>query len=147
MTLKEEIDAIINQKQAALLKKNAESNIAHDRRIEKFAPMIALLKDIVASIDPQYIQAGYYSFQASISIGRLRDGHFNCMTRWEISGRREIKMRTLEFFDLDGYTIHEESYYDEDPFLIELHTNYPDESSVANYLINEISDYVAQNTV
>jgi hypothetical protein len=85
MTLKNEIDEIINKKRTELQKKDAESKIALDRRIAKFVPMITLLKEIVASIEPQYIQAGYYSFTANISIGRLRDGRFVCKTRREIS--------------------------------------------------------------
>ena len=69
MSLKDEIERLIRTEQAKLEERDKKHEKYHERQKMRFAPLRAVLKEIVDSIDPNYIEARFTDWDALIKFG------------------------------------------------------------------------------
>src|SRR5262245_7583633 len=138
MSLKEEIDKLIQSERAKLENRDKERAEIDEQTRLRFQPLKVLLREIVESFDSKYIKAHFGDMVASIAIDN---------TTWNISPSRQFNFGKNVYQLKDGFEIKETSHYDfsgfEEAETIEQTKMFPNEQDVATYLTVEIAKEVA----
>lgn len=147
MTLKDEIDKLVTAER----KKHERQDQAHteffEHQKERFAPLKALLAELVASIPKEYIEANLYDGRAIISVGRRERSFLSADVRWEIEPNHRLAHPRDEgaglFREQLGFRLAEKQYFRMPEYdTSELTHCFNTESELIEYLVKKCVEKV-----
>jgi hypothetical protein len=142
MSLKDEIEKLIRDKRNALCVEDQERKAVYERLCEQFAPLKAMLEEIIGAIDPKYVQATFDSFRVTISLMKSKDEKDWDQDEWEIQPNQKIIMPSCEFVDLSGFTIRRGPL--DEYGLGTIEDTFKDEHQVVERVIEWITTHIAR---
>ncbi len=145
MSLKDEIDKLIQAERKKLKVKDQADEEHHERQRRRFTTMHAVLREIAESIDTQYLEARLDDSRATIKVGKkTRETYWETDIRWLIEPNWGLGGEIGTFEVRPGFRVEETEYfkYPEREILEETRT-FKSESEVAEYLLPKIAEKVA----
>ena len=147
MGLSDEIEKLIATHRSKL---EHAANVEHSaRQRERFAPLRSVIEQIVASIGPQFIDARISADNASIRIGRPRDGALENDVWVKIGPNYELNLAGRSsggsfVREAPGFQLSETHFYTDPEYDVsEKEHIFSTEQEVATYLINLLAEKVA----
>lgn len=148
MSLRDEIQKLIDAEQAKLRGVDQANSTVLRGRVGRFRALRAVLEDIVASVEPQFLQAQLSAESATLSIGRTEESRFQTKREFRIEPSVSVDFNgpskpTLQ--EETGFTV-EETEYIEYPHsdLAEEEHHFATEKEVASFLIEAIAKEIAE---
>jgi hypothetical protein len=145
MSLKDEIEKLIQAEQEKIESRDKQHANYHQRQRERFVSMQAILKEIAESIGPKYLESRIGDDSARIEIGRKEKSYRSTDAYWNIEPNYHIRFGAASeeglFYEKPGFKVEETVYYIDD--MSEDSKIFSDESEVAEYLIKQITEKVA----
>lgn len=151
MSLKDEIERIISAERKKLEVKDKDHADHHERQCQRFQSMRVLLQEIVASVQPDYLQAQINEWSATLELGDKKRGrHAYPHIRWKIEPYQELALSnddTPFFEEKPGFRVEEmrNHFYLPEPEIEENTYVFATETETAQYLVTEIAKEVAQH--
>src|ERR1039458_5864234 len=144
MSLKEEIDKLIEAERKGLEVADQRALEHRERQRQHFAPLAALLAEIKASVEPKYLDAVVYEDRAIVKVGRPFHGLFEVALRWEIAPYNfGAPLERCVSHERPGFCVEETRWYNFEHAVFESQHVFADAAAVAEYLIAEIAKEVA----
>lgn len=150
MSLKREIEKIIQAEREKLESRDREHNDYHNRQRDRFQPLRALLDELVASIDPAHLKASIRDYRATIQVGTTRSdsAYFSADARWQIQPNYDVRFEAVKgesvFQESPGFRV-EENVYHRDPeySTSEKNLTFNTEEQVISYLLGKVAEQIA----
>jgi len=94
MSLKDEIEKIIQSERKKLESRDQKHKEHWERQRERFRPMRALLEKVVNAVDQEHVEVRFSEDDAIIEVGtkRLEDGCFEEDVRWKVQPNFVVKL-------------------------------------------------------
>jgi len=146
MSLKNEIEKIIQAERKKLKIQDEKSNEFFQRKKERFKPMTVLLKEVADSFENEYLEIEIYDDSARIEVGKRKDEVFDHRITWTVEPNSGCSLTHQEdgtlFYDEPGFKMEENLWLTDD--VIEKNLTFETEQETVEYLIKEIAKIVAQ---
>jgi hypothetical protein len=146
MTLKDEIERIIQAEQKKLDDKDQKQSNYYRIQCERFQPLRKVLEQILESVEKSYLRPQLTDSTATLEVGRVEGGHFLRDVRWEIEPNYKwgVNEELGALRGEPGFRIEETSYcylpeYSENERSFTLAS----EQDVAGHLVNTIAKQIA----
>ena len=148
MSLKNEIQKLIENEQQKLEKNHRERQEAYAQEEKSFQRLRVLLEELVASIDSDHFESYILDYRAVLKIGRLQDDYFEVKQSWEISAKIDKGLESDETEHLPNtqrsFCVKEThhgrfpDYHDSDQY-----HSFSAEQETMEYIIKRISEQLA----
>lgn len=148
MSLKDEIEKIIQAERKKLEIRDQKSNEFRQRQKELFKPMVALLNEMKESFEQKYLEVKIYDDRARIKSGYLKGGLFNCQNQWTVQPNFRISVPIQidePLCDEPGFKVEEINRESFGIPAFEQTLTFETETDTIEYLIKEIARDVAEN--
>ena len=147
MSLKEEIEKIIQLEQQKQELRDQKRAMLHERQRERFRLMRVLLVEIVASVEPAYVRARIAKDSAKIEVGEKVGDRFHKDITWKIepivAGRSSVKKEETLSDQEPGFLIEEMDYYTNPEYPSSNSQTLTAEQEVAKYLVKKMAERIA----
>ena len=148
MSLKDEIQKLIDAERQKLVQQDHKIASYHQRQKDNFQSLRALLEEIAKSVEPAYLKSQLSDGQGTLDIGRQECKKFEVDVHWEIKPNFEIKFGAMKgespFEEAPGFLVEEICYYRfPEPDRTEQKLIFESEQAVIEYLLKIITAKVA----
>ncbi len=148
VSLKDEIEKLIQQEQRKIEERDQRHAEHHERQRQRFQPLRALLEELVASVDSNHIESRIFDDHATIEVGKKKKDYFSAETTWEIEPNYGVTLSAEKgeslFYEQLGFHVEETSYFDAPESHVSERTHIFDtEQETAEYIIKHIAEKMA----
>ena len=147
MSLRDEIEKIIQLEQQKQDLREQKRAMLHERQRERFRLMRVLLVEILASVEPAYVQARIAKDSAKIEVGEKVGDRFHKDITWKIgpvvAGRSSAKKEEPFPDGEPGFLIEEVDYYTNPEYPTSSGRTLTSEREVAKYLVKRMAERIA----
>lgn len=139
MSLKDEIEKLIQQEQQKIEEFGQRLSEFSGRQRLRFQSFRTLLEEIVASVDTKHIEARISDERATLQVGKRKDGHFFTEIRWEIEPNNNGLL-----CEQPGYSVEETHYYEFPEYdVLEHKLVFNNEQETADHIVKKIAEKMA----
>ncbi|MCE7913081.1 MAG: hypothetical protein DYH15_00070 [Nitrosomonas sp. PRO4] len=148
MSLKDEIEKLIKAEQSKLENRDEKHAQYYERQQKRFAPLRAVLEEICASVDFEYLESRFSNDSATLELGRMEGSSRSTDSRWEIEPNYGVRFHAEAgdslFYEEPGFKVEETEYYRYPEFdMAEDTKTFEDERAVSEFLVRKIVEKVA----
>lgn len=148
MGLKDEIEKLIQAERQKLESRDRQHTEYQERQRQRFQPLKALLTEVAASVEPEFIDPRISEDSGVIEIRRKKEGPGFADIRWKIEPDFEVRFHAEKgeslFEPKNGFRVEETEYYRyPESDMSERTHRFEAERNVAEYLIAKITEKVA----
>lgn len=115
MSLKEEIEKLIQMEQRKLATSERKENDFRARQQQRFAPLRKVLDELLISVESRYLRGRISDQSATIEVGKTLSGSFETDIRWEIEPNfgtsLSAKKQEGRFREEAGFRVEETEYF------------------------------------
>ncbi len=145
MSLKDEIEKLIQAEQEKLDEEDHRDKNFRERQSKRFKPLAILLKEVANSVEKEFLDAEIFEDKAWVSVGIRGDEGFDVRTHWEVEpnfGRYTTHREDgILFYVEPGFRVEETVWLkwdvQENEFIFDT------EQELIEYLVKKISKEVA----
>lgn len=147
MTLKDEIEKLVQAEQAKLESQDRKDADYRDRQRKRFVPLRALLEELGRAIDERYLRASIGEDSATLEVGRVEKTHLSGDVRWRIEPNFEIDIFAEKgesnFKEARGFRVEEEMHLSlPESHIAESMLTFESEQDVSEYLATKIAEKI-----
>ncbi len=148
MSLKDEIEKLIQQEQRKIEERDQRDAEYHERQRQRFQPLRAFLEELVASVDTNHIKSRIFDGYATLDVGRKKKDDFLLEITWEIKPNFGFTSSAEKgeslFYEQPGFHVEETHYFDAPEYHVSESTHIFDtEQETAEYIIKKIAEQMA----
>ena len=145
MSLKDEIEKLIQAEQEKLDVEDKRDKDFHERQSKRFKPLAILLKEVANSVEKEFLDVEIFEDKAWVRIGIKGDEGFEVRTNWEVEpnfGRYTAHREDgILFYVEPGFRVEETVWLKWD--VQENKLTFDTEQELIEYLVKKISKEVA----
>lgn len=148
MSLKDEIEKLIQQEQQKIEERDQGHMEYHERQRQRFRSLRSLLEELVSSVDSKHIESRIFDDHATLEVGEKKDDYFSAETRWEIEPNFDVSFQAENseslFYEQPGFRVEETNYYEFPEYHVSEHKHvFNTEQETAEYIIKKIAEKMA----
>jgi len=148
MSLKDEIEKLINAEQSKFRDRDRKHAAHHERMRERFASLRVILEEITVSVDSKYLGSRFHDDSALFELGRIEGSSRSTDTRWKIEAnygiRSDADVAEGIYSDEPGFKVEETEYYNYPKYGLSQSTRvFENDRTLSEYLIRKIAEKVA----
>ena len=149
MSLRDEIEKLINAERKNLEARDAEHSEYHKRQCDRFASLHRVIEELASSIEPEYLNVRIDDDNATIQVGQRKDSLLHAQLQIKVEPNFEISSGALHgkglFREASGFRITETHFWEFPQYDVsEQEKVLTSEHDVAEYLIRSVANMVAQ---
>ena len=145
MSLKDEIEKRIQAEQEKLDVEDQRDKDFHERQSKRFKPLAILLKEVVNSVEKEFLDSEIIEYKAWVSVGIRGDEGFEVRTHWEVEqnfgSHTTHREDGILFYEEPGFRVEETVWLKWD--VQENKLTFDTEQELIEYLVKKISKEVA----
>ena len=143
MSLKDEIEKLLQQEQQRIEERDQRHVEYHERQRQRFQPLRILLEELVVSVDSKHIESRIFDDHATLEIGKKKEDCFSAETRWEIEPNFDVRFHSEKsenlFYEQPGFRVEETNYFELPEYDVSEHEHvFNTEQETAEYIIKKI---------
>lgn len=148
MSLKDEIDKLIQAEREHLEQRDAKDYEFDELQKARFLPLRAVLEEVIKAVDPAYLRVELKDHQATIEVGKHWDNCFEVDIRWCIepmsTPRLEAEAGEALFEAQPGFSIEEVETFQLPEFNQFEHTyTFETEGEVVQHILKKMTENIA----
>lgn len=140
MSMKDEIDKIIQIERQKLDAKDSADREFYQRQLQRFTQLRAVIEELINSVESRFVQADLRNGSSTLKVGHTEPSGFIVDVLWEIWPNYQLS----DHAELPGFIVEETTYYympkyDER----ESRRTFPSEHEVVEYVTATIAKNIA----